>query len=269
MADSLEARTTLAPPVFVRAANFDFDLVRAQGKGTSVMSGQLAVFDEWAEIDSPIEGHFMERMAQGAFTKTIQENGRRLKVLFQHGMDYAIGKKPLGRILNLAETERGVRYDVELLDAPYVNDLIPGLEAGLYGTSFSARDIKHDERRRGVERSDYNPKRLPEVTRLELELKEFGPVTFPQYEGAAVRMRSMTDDFMLPGLRDLVAFLKAQDLERAAALTTEEPEPEPTQPPDEETPDEGKESTSEPAVSRSTQEATDNDQEVRPAWLLE
>jgi hypothetical protein len=253
------ARSTIFTDSFVRAASFDFDLQRTKGNGKAIMSGRLASFGDWTEIDSPFEGHFMERIAPGAFAKTIQENGQKLKVLFQHGLDPAIGKKPLGRILDLAEDAQGVRYEVELLDAPYVDDLIPGLEAGLYGTSFRARDIKNDETR-WPKRSDFNPKRLPEVTRLELEMKEFGPVTFPAYADTTARMRSMTDEFMLPGLRELIAALRPEDVERAAALTEPEPEPE------EETP----ESTPAPEVSRSTRPRHDylEGKEEKPSWHL-
>ena len=105
----------------VRTAGFDFDLKRSEADaGVNVLSGKLAVFNDWTEIKSPVERpyHFVERIARGAFSKTIQENGQRLKVLFQHGQDAAIGKKPLGRILRLEETNAGVEYDVELLDAP-------------------------------------------------------------------------------------------------------------------------------------------------------
>ena len=47
-----------------------------------------------------------------------------------------------------------------------------------------------------------NPDRLPERTITNATLYEFGPVTFPAYEGATAGMRSMTDEFMGEWLRD-------------------------------------------------------------------
>ena len=249
----------------VRTAGFDFDLKRDEAdKGLAVLSGRMAVFNDWTEIKSQMErpSHFMERIAPGAFTKTIKESGDRLKVLFQHGQDPSIGKKPLGRIMRLEEQAGGVEYEVELLDAPYVHDLMPGLEAQLYGSSFLASDIKSEMENKPA-RSSYNPQRLPEVTRTEMRLHEFGPVTFPAYAEANARMRSQTDEFVLPGLRELVQLLRSTDMEGVKALTTEdEPEPKP-EPPDGET---GGESTPEPDVSRSQ---VQSDEEEKPPWFLE
>ena len=41
--------------------------------GPGTIFGHLAVFNQWSEIRSQREGHFMERMAPGAFQKTITE----------------------------------------------------------------------------------------------------------------------------------------------------------------------------------------------------
>jgi hypothetical protein len=38
-----------------------------------LMVGPFASFGEWAEIRSPVEGHFLESIAPTAFAKTIAE----------------------------------------------------------------------------------------------------------------------------------------------------------------------------------------------------
>jgi len=162
----------------------------------AVMSGHFAVFDEWTEIDSFFEGRFMERIAPGAFTKTMTENRANMKVLFQHGRDPMVGDKPLGPIVDLEEDKRGARYDVSLLDTSYNRDLIPGLEAGQYGSSFRFKVVRDDWNREPA-KSRANPEKLPERTLLELRVMEFGPVTFPAYAGANAGMRSLTDKFVL------------------------------------------------------------------------
>jgi len=163
-----------------------------------VMAGHFAVFNQWTEINS-WEGNFLEMFAPSAFKKTIRDNGDNMKVLFQHGYDYMIGDKPLGPIRTLEEDSEGEHvpgvtgawYEVPLLDAPYVrSDLLPGLEAELYGASFRFRVIR-EEIDEEPEPSDYNPQGIPERIVKEAHVVEFGPVTFPAYEGASAGLRSL------------------------------------------------------------------------------
>jgi HK97 family phage portal protein len=85
-------------------------------------------------------------LAPGAFKKTFREQRNDIKVLFQHGREFVQGDKPLGPIEVLEEDEIGARYSVPLVDAPYVRELIPGLEAGLYGASFRFQVMKESSR---------------------------------------------------------------------------------------------------------------------------
>jgi len=182
----------------VRAYRPGVELRAAEDGNPPTMVGHFAVFDTWTEIDSSWEGNFMERLAPGAFAKSFQPSNRdRVKVLFQHGMDPQIGDKPLGRHVELLEDEVGAYYEVSLLDARYVrDDILPGLQAGLYGASFRFRVIREDIER-DPKRTDDNPRGIPERTIRELELYEFGPVTFPAYPAATAGVRSMTDAYVL------------------------------------------------------------------------
>jgi HK97 family phage prohead protease len=157
--------------------------------------GHFSVFNRWTEINSWFEGNFLERIAPGAFKKTIGENRDRIKALFQHGMDPQIGDKPLGPIADLREDDMGAYYEVPLLDTSYNRDLIPGLEAGLYGASFRFQ-VMREELNDQPDPSDHNPRGLPERTIKEARLHEFGPVTFPAYQGATAGVRSLTDHFV-------------------------------------------------------------------------
>jgi HK97 family phage prohead protease len=162
--------------------------------------GYLAVFDQWSEINSQHEGHFMERMAPGAFAGTIADNRDRMRVTFNHGKDPSLGDKVLGIPSVLAEDGRGVRYEVPLFDTAYNRELAPGLKAGAYGSSFRFHVTAEDFARK-VSKSAYNPMALPERTVRALQMQEFGPVTFPQYPGAIAGMRSLTDRFYPSGSR--------------------------------------------------------------------
>jgi HK97 family phage prohead protease len=166
------------------------------GDGMPTLEGHFAVFNEWTEIDSIFEGTFMERIAPGAFKKTFKEQRDSIRCLFQHGMDFNIGDKPLGPVDALEEDKEGARYEVPLLDTSYVRDILPGLEAKLYGASFRFRVIREDFNEE-PDPSDENPRGLPERTITELECREFGPVTFPAYPGATAQVRSVTDQFVL------------------------------------------------------------------------
>lgn len=169
---------------------------RADDEGTlPTLHGHFTPFGQWAEINSLWEGDFMERTVRGAFAKTIAENIGGIRVLYDHGHDPTLGKKPLGPIDVLREEDFGVYYEVPLIDTDYNRDfLIPALEAGLLGASYRFRVIR-EEWNDAPGASEHNPKGLPERTIKEARLYEFGPVTFPAFEGATAKLRSTTDQY--------------------------------------------------------------------------
>ena len=175
------------------------ELREAEAGGMPTMVGHFAVFNEWTRIDSAWEGTFIERINPSAFDKTFAENRGSMRVLFQHGHDPQIGDKPLGVIQNLGADERGAFYEVPLFDTAYNRELLPGLQAGAYGASFRFKVVREDFNRT-PERADHNPDALPERTITEAKVMEFGPVTFPAYEGATAGIRSLTDDYIFRSL---------------------------------------------------------------------
>jgi HK97 family phage prohead protease len=179
--------------------------------------------NEWTEINSAWEGHFMERFAPGSWRKTIRESAAKVRSLFQHGMDPQVGDKPLGPIRTLLEDdERGGGYgEVDLIDTSYNRDLLPGLKAGLYGAShrFAAMRETWDD---NPDPSEQNPKGLPERTIKEARLMEFGPVTFGAYAGATAGVRSLTDEFLMNCFRSDPVRLREM-FEQATELRAEKP----------------------------------------------
>jgi hypothetical protein len=93
------------------------------------------------------------------------------------------------------------------------------------GASFRFKVMREDFNKK-PERSDVNPDGLPERTITEAKVMEFGPVTFPAYEGATAGVRSLTDEFILAHL-----FAEPERLARVLELraasfapsTTQEP----------------------------------------------
>jgi len=159
------------------------------------LTGYMARFDEWATIRSFTEGGpFVERIARGSFADAFGRD--RFQPLYDHGHDPSIGRKPLGEVTRTGEDQVGAFYEVALFDTDYTRALLPGLEAGVYGSSFRA-DVVTDVTRFGEE-SDYNPDGLDEhVVRSVASLKDFGPTPFAVYgKTSATAARSMTDEYL-------------------------------------------------------------------------
>jgi HK97 family phage prohead protease len=156
---------------------------------------EFLVFNQWTEINSIFEGNFMERFAAGSTRKTLRESRSTIRPLFQHGRDPQVGDKPLGPIRLLEERDTGAYAEVPLLDTSYNRDLLPGLKNDLYGASHRFRVMREDIRD-DPGASEHNPKGLPERTIKEAQIMEFGPVTFPAYQGATAGVRSITDQIL-------------------------------------------------------------------------
>jgi HK97 family phage major capsid protein/HK97 family phage prohead protease len=203
------------------------------GNGRTLV-GRISPANEWTEISSATEGHFMERFAPGAFRKTFAENRDNIRVLFQHGKDPELGNKPIAELLDLDEDEAGAFYRADMLDGlpPLIVD---GLRRGLYGSSQTFSVVREDwepKPKAGM----HNPGGLPERTVKEAKVWELGPVTWPAYAGATAGMRSMTDEFRLDSLtadperlRELITYIEpiapSPDAEAPPHLGEERREP--------------------------------------------
>lgn len=175
----------------LRAATAPVD---GEPAGMPTLEVRFSAFNTWYEVDSMWEGTFVERTVPGSFKQTIRDDLAGMKVLYDHGFDPQIGNKVLGAIESLSEDTDSPMGVVPLFDTTYNRDLLPGLEAGVYGSSFRMRVTKEtwdDE----PKPSDYNPKGLPERTIQQVRLFEFGPVTFPANPDSTVSLRSLTDNY--------------------------------------------------------------------------
>jgi HK97 family phage prohead protease len=65
-------------------------------------------------------------ITKGAYTKTISENGNRVKYLYQHQMD-----KPLGKMINLYEDEKGLMFEAEIPKTQLGKDVLELIKAGV------------------------------------------------------------------------------------------------------------------------------------------
>jgi HK97 family phage prohead protease len=150
--------------------------------------GHAAVFNQWQEINRPLQGHYLERITPGAFTKALTESRQRMKCTYRHGKDPELGFRSLGPITVLEEDEFGVYYEVQLVDADYTRTLVPGLQAGLYRSSFTFEVLNRDLVKEPGE-SAHNPDGLPELTIREVRCSELGPCPNPAYAGTCAGIR--------------------------------------------------------------------------------
>lgn len=227
--------------------------LREAGDGGRILEGRMLPYNEWTEVKSSVEGHFLERFLPGSLAKTMTERGKRIRVLFEHGLD-RMGRQAIALPDAFDDREDGAYYEASLFRS--VPDLIvEGLRHGVYGSSIRFRPIKWD-RIRSPERSDHNPDGIPEHTIREAQVLEFSVVTFPQYEGATAAVRSLTDEI---SARQLLA-----NPERLLDIIRQQAEPQHSER------EEDQEETPEPERSRSTQPVHDylNPKEGKPSWRL-
>lgn len=87
-------------------------------KKAGIVKGYASVFDN-KDSDNDI-------IRKGAYSKTIQENGRRVKYLYQHDMD-----KPLGKMVHLEEDAKGLVFEAQIAKTRLGEDVIELIKAGV------------------------------------------------------------------------------------------------------------------------------------------
>jgi len=169
------------------------DNLRAQDDSVT-LTGHFSVFNEFYPVYERGK-YFLERIAPGAFDETLRTN--KPKVLFEHGYDAQIGRKPIGTAKVVHEDSRGAYYEAELFhESSYVKDLIPAIRAGEFAASFGFMVEDNGEIwDNHPERSSYNPEGLPERTITKVRVSEFSVVLDPANPSATAGIRSLTDKY--------------------------------------------------------------------------
>lgn len=178
------------------------------------LEGYAAVFDADTEINS-WEGHFKERIARGAFRKTLRE--RTPVCQFDHGHDTRFGSLPIGAFTTVKEDKHGLLVKARMFEhAEPIREAIA--EGAVSGMSFRMKVVRDSwADNKGNELKDRGEildllyggpdakKRGPlQRTIKEVKLLEAGPVVFPAYTQTTVGVRSMNDDERRQRLADLV-----------------------------------------------------------------
>lgn len=140
--------------------------------------GYAAVFNQLS-VDL---GAFREKIAPGAFKKTIQEAD--IRALWNHDPNFVLGRTK-SRTLRLQEDEKGLAIEIIPPNTTWARDLMESIKRGdIDQMSFGFRAIKEDWETEGEQ--------LIRVLK-EVELFDVSPVTFPAYPTTDVQVRKLID----------------------------------------------------------------------------
>lgn len=138
--------------------------------------GHAAVFNSLSED----LGFFREKIAPGAFSKTIQEAD--VRALWNHDPNYVLGRTKSGT-LKLAEDDKGLAVEINPPNTQWARDLMESIRRGdVDQMSFGFQVVKEE-----WEGDANNPIRVLK----EVRLFDVSPVTFPAYTATDVQMRSL------------------------------------------------------------------------------
>lgn len=145
---------------------------RADVNGQTIM-GYAAVFN------SPSEdlGGFIEYIAPGAFDSVMNDD---VRGFYNHDYNYLLGRASSGT-LRLSTDERGLRYEIDLPNTTYANDLIELMRRGDVKESSFAFMIESDTW------SVKNKQNIRTITKIS-RLIDVAPVVIPAYPAATSQL---------------------------------------------------------------------------------
>ncbi len=158
----------------IRSYPIELRVAKEDGKAP-VIQGHAAVFGQLSED----LGGFREKVAKGAFTKTLKEAD--VRALWNHDSNYVLGRNRSGT-LRLAEDKEGLSVEIDPPDTTWAKDLLTSMERGdVDQMSFGFRVVK--------EEWDDSDKANVVRTLSEVELFDVSPVTYPAYPQTSVSVK--------------------------------------------------------------------------------
>ena len=138
------------------------------------MVGYAAVFNQWSED----LGGFRERIAPGAFRKTL---GSDVRALWNHDPSFVLGRT-LNGTLTLEEDARGLRVEITPPAGGIYDGFVDNVRRGDVNQMSFAFSVVKDDRQRDEKG---NQVRILQ----EVRLHEVSPVSFPAYPTTEVGLR--------------------------------------------------------------------------------
>jgi HK97 family phage prohead protease len=173
-------------------------VTRGEGDGSGrVVEAFAAVFDQAAEIQD-FEGHYLETIAPSAFNKRLadlqraRDGFKSIKVLYNHGMTIQGTPSerfsmPVGTPVAIEATGRGLLTRTEYNKTPLAEEILELVRSGsVTSQSFTGRIVRSDPALGRGRQHRARDGQLTTVRRMELGLREYGPVLWPAYSGAEI-----------------------------------------------------------------------------------
>lgn len=181
--------------------------VRADEGQPPMMVGYAAVFNQWSED----LGGFRERIAPGAFKRTLESD---VRALWNHDPNFVLGRT-LNGTLRLEEDARGLKVEITPPAGGIYDGFMANVKRGDVSQMSFAFSVVKDDRQKD-ERGN-NVRVLQEV-----RLHEVSPVAFPAYPMTEVAVREWRylevaedeSDGQAPAEIEREAELRAQAAER-------------------------------------------------------
>lgn len=149
-----------------------------------IMGGYAAMYNS----RTTLWDGFDEIIVPGAFANTLSENCD-VRCLFNHDWSKVLGRTKPGT-LRLFEDERGLKFEVDIPDTSYANDLVSSMERGDINQCSFGFFITREE-------LDWDSDPILR-TILEVELYEVSIVSLPAYddtEASVMRSKQDKNDF--------------------------------------------------------------------------
>jgi len=172
-----------------RTSTLDLEIRSADGKPDAPMIvGYAAVFNQLSED----LGGFREKIAPGAFTKTL---GADVRALFNHDPNIILGRTK-AKTLRLAEDQKGLQIEIDPPDTETARSILAALKRGdISQMSFGFETI--DDLWENIDGKIVR-------TLLNVRLWDVSPVVFPAYPQTQAGLRSLDE----AGLKSFAEFRK-------------------------------------------------------------
>lgn len=155
-----------------------------EGEGesqTQTIGGYVVKFNQRSQL---IWGEFYERVAKGAFSRSLSENV--IKAFWNHRSDFVLGSTKPGT-LRLLEDEVGLSFEIDLPNNTWGNDAFESVRRGdVDGVSFGFYVRSNGDAWEYIKEEDVYIRTL-----LDINLFEVSPTPFPAYLDSEVDQRSI------------------------------------------------------------------------------
>lgn len=203
--DNMRGEHIRSVPFELRATDDDSDGLTLEGYGTT--------FDDFYDVEDWL-GVYRERVAKGAFAKTIKERRGLIKVQYDHGHHPVLGSIPIGSLRDIREDEHGLFVSVRLHD----NWMTEPVRDAVKSQAVSGMSIRFQ-----TTKDEWDYSGDPEQRTIrEVKLYEVGPVAFPANEATSVALRSLARSLRSSGvdLSQLRGMLPNESTDSAAGEST-------------------------------------------------